>query len=161
MIDPPYSPNLAPSDYHLLRSLQNSYRCKFKFRSGPQNAVGSYFRSENPEVLHFWNVDFTPKMAKGFRSKLHIFGLIKLVLIIRKRRLLFGKICNRTFFEYPLLSLLIVKSIFCTLILGLVYTPVQFLVYTLALGKTSRSTHTYNLLAHTYELKTTFENLIL
>jgi histone-lysine N-methyltransferase SETMAR len=44
---PPYSPDLAPSDYHLLRSLQNHlHNKKFERFEEVNNAILAYFESK-------------------------------------------------------------------------------------------------------------------
>ena len=79
LMHPPYSPDLAPSDCHWFRSLKNSLNgVKFKrasegFKRGLWKSLGSVFRPEISEVLQWRNYDFTRKVAKGHRSKRHIY----------------------------------------------------------------------------------------
>ena len=50
---PPYSPDLAPSDYHLFRSLQNFLQGKtFGSTDEVQNAVREYLSLKNPDFYH-------------------------------------------------------------------------------------------------------------
>jgi hypothetical protein len=47
---PAYSPDLAPSDYHLFRSLEHFLRDKsFKNRDDLQNRLDFYFASKNAQ----------------------------------------------------------------------------------------------------------------
>lgn len=49
---PPYSPDLAPSDYHLFLSMANSFKGrKFNNRTEVQRALDDFFESKSPE---FW-----------------------------------------------------------------------------------------------------------
>jgi histone-lysine N-methyltransferase SETMAR len=43
---PPYSPDLAPSDYHLFRSLQNHLNKKFARFEEVNDAILEYFESK-------------------------------------------------------------------------------------------------------------------
>jgi histone-lysine N-methyltransferase SETMAR len=43
---PPYSPDLAPSDYHLFRSLQNHLNNKFERFEEVNDAILAYFESK-------------------------------------------------------------------------------------------------------------------
>ena len=68
LMHPPYSPDLASSDYHLFRS-----RCKVGLKGGLWKSLGSVFRPEISEVLQWRNYDFTRKVAKDHRSKRYIY----------------------------------------------------------------------------------------
>jgi len=64
---PTYSPDIAPSDYHLFRSLQNSLNgVKLASKEACEN-LEAVFRSVTTEVLSRWNYGSAPKMAKYYR----------------------------------------------------------------------------------------------
>uniref|UniRef100_A0A8R1I1A6 Histone-lysine N-methyltransferase SETMAR n=1 Tax=Caenorhabditis japonica TaxID=281687 RepID=A0A8R1I1A6_CAEJA len=49
---PPYNPDLAPTDYHLVSEIQRSLEeTEFKTKSDVENWIVSYFASKKPE---FW-----------------------------------------------------------------------------------------------------------
>lgn len=50
---PPYSPDLAPSDYHLFRSMEHHLRNKkFRNENELENSLISFFNSKDPEFYH-------------------------------------------------------------------------------------------------------------
>ncbi|CAJ0922776.1 unnamed protein product, partial [Mesorhabditis belari] len=52
LFHPPYSPDLAPSDYHLFRSMQHSLaEKKFKNREEVEIWVSNFFESQLPEFF--------------------------------------------------------------------------------------------------------------
>jgi len=52
LLHPPYSPNLAPSDYHLFRSLQNSLNRKnFDSLEACKNYLGQFIAQKDAK---FW-----------------------------------------------------------------------------------------------------------
>ena len=81
LMHPPYSPDLAPSNYHLFRSLKNS---QVGFKRGLWKSLGSVFRSELSEVLQWRNYDFTRNVAKGHRSKRHIYHWLVFEIYMNK-----------------------------------------------------------------------------
>ena len=74
LMHPPYSSDLAPSDYHLFRPLKNSLNgVKLASKEARENHLVQFFAQEISEVLQWQNYDFTRKVAKGHRSKRHIY----------------------------------------------------------------------------------------
>jgi len=55
LMHPPYSPDVAPSDYHLFRSLQNSLNGVKLASKEAWKSLEAVFRSETTEVLSQWN----------------------------------------------------------------------------------------------------------
>lgn len=75
LMHPPYSPDLAPSDYHLFQSLQNFLNgVKFDSKWACENHLSRFFGKQSK---NFYSDGTTHKMAKDYRSKWHIFRLIK------------------------------------------------------------------------------------
>ena len=77
LMHPPYSPDLAPSDFHLFRSLQNSLgSVRLTSREDCQNHLSRYFdhKSQN-----FYSNGMIPtyKMAKSYRTKWCLHTLVK------------------------------------------------------------------------------------
>ena len=67
MPHPPYSPNLAPSDYHLFRSLQNHLNGKiFDSNKAVKNKREGFFNGE----CNYW---VAPEVIGDFLYKLNIF----------------------------------------------------------------------------------------
>ena len=67
LMHPPYSPDIAPSDYHLFRSLQNSLNdVKLASKEACENHLKQF--SEITEVLSGWNYGSAPKIAKYYRK---------------------------------------------------------------------------------------------
>ncbi|KAK6751603.1 hypothetical protein RB195_003177 [Necator americanus] len=63
---PPYSPDLAPSDYHLFRSLQHHFEEKrYTDRDHLENNLRAFFASKSPE---FYVVSSIAGLAKGIRD---------------------------------------------------------------------------------------------
>ncbi|XP_029162233.1 histone-lysine N-methyltransferase SETMAR-like [Nylanderia fulva] len=63
LMHPPYSPDIAPSDYHLFRSLQNFLNGIKLLSKKPVKQLDSVFQPEITEVLHRWHHGSTRKMA--------------------------------------------------------------------------------------------------
>lgn len=69
LIHPMYSPNLAPSDYHLFRYLQNSNSVMMASKAACENHA-SVFHLDTSEVLHWRKYGLTRKVAKGMKKLL-------------------------------------------------------------------------------------------
>ena len=68
LMHPPYSPDIASSDYHLFRSLQNSLNdIKLASKEACENHL-KYFSIRNHRILSRWNYGSAPKMAKYYRK---------------------------------------------------------------------------------------------
>ena len=100
LMHPPYNPDLAPSDYHLFRSLKNSVG----FKRGLWKSLGSVFRPEISEVLQWRNYDFTRKVAKGHRSKRHVYHWLVFEIYMNKFALKNMKKNRNYFFPTQYLS---------------------------------------------------------
>lgn len=75
---PPYSPDLAPSDFHLFRSLSN-LSCWKKFRNfwGLQKCSHFFFRLKKFEILWKWNFQIEKSMVRMHLCWWWIFGWLK------------------------------------------------------------------------------------
>ena len=75
---PPYSPDIAPSDYHLFRALQHFLVGK-KFENIDKNSLENYFKEKTRELLSRRNNGPTRKMGKSCttRGGLHLFMKLK------------------------------------------------------------------------------------
>lgn len=82
-----YSPDLAPSDYHLSAG----------FKRDLWKSLIS-FSIRHAQVLQWRDYDFTLKMAKNDRSKRHILGMINFLWYIQKNLIYFCIKIQKTFF---------------------------------------------------------------
>ena len=65
---PPYSPDLAPTDYHLYRSLSNYLReKKIQRREPDQNGSPQLLRPKHSRLLRKWDSFSTRALATGHR----------------------------------------------------------------------------------------------
>ena len=65
-MQPPYSPDLAPSDYHLFRSLQNSLNgVKLASKEACENQLVQFFarKSQSSTVTELWFYQKTGKRS--------------------------------------------------------------------------------------------------
>lgn len=70
---PPYSPNLAPSDYHLFRTLQNSLNdVNLPNSNSCQNQLDHVFCQQVLEISQERNLLATRKVEEGYRLKWRI-----------------------------------------------------------------------------------------
>ena len=81
---PKYSPDLAPSDYHLFRSVQNSLNGKIFNDADDVKSHLIRFLLEKLEVLWTRNYASAWKMVKGHRQKGTIPNWIKMYFWIKK-----------------------------------------------------------------------------
>ena len=85
MSHPPYSPDLAPSYYHLFRSLQNFLNGKnFSNNDDLKSHLAEFFCCQGPEILSARDHEVARKMAKGHRTEWKIFDRIKFIFCIEK-----------------------------------------------------------------------------
>jgi len=101
LMHPPYSPDLALSDYHLFRSLQNFLNgVKFTSKEACENHLSQFFVQKS-QKFYRRDYGFTSKMAEDGRTKRHIFGLI-LYLKYEKNFFHFCIKIRRNFFLNPI-----------------------------------------------------------
>ena len=89
MSHPPYSPDLAPSDYHLFWRLQNFLNGKnFSNEDDLKSQLAEFFAVKDQK---FYQRDpkVTRKMAKGLRTEWKIFDWLKLIFCVEKNWVLF------------------------------------------------------------------------
>jgi len=68
LMHPPYSPDIALSDYHLFRSLHNSLNgVKLASKEAYENHLKQFF-DQKPQKFYRWNYGSVPKMAKYYRK---------------------------------------------------------------------------------------------
>jgi len=69
LMHPSYSSDIAPSDYYLFQSLQNSLNgVKLASKETCENHLKQFFDQKNTEVLSRWNYGFASKMAKYYKK---------------------------------------------------------------------------------------------
>ena len=95
---PPCSPDLAPSDYHLFRSMQNFLNgVQLDSREACENDFSEFFAEKPRNFLHERNNVFTGKMGKGYQLKWFIFGSIKFFVNVKKCESKFDQKNEKTF----------------------------------------------------------------
>ncbi|GFV28681.1 histone-lysine N-methyltransferase SETMAR [Trichonephila clavipes] len=83
MPHPPYSPDLAPSDYYLFRSLQNFFKT-FTSNEEVKNHLDQFFASKDQTFYERGIMLLPERWQKGVGPERPIYNLIKYLFIIRK-----------------------------------------------------------------------------